>query len=372
MGSHLEERMQKDMNLILSKTVEMGKLVDNAINACQKLFKNDNRQLAYSIIISDQNVDQLEIELDKLCQEFLIKHQPVAGVLRFIYATIKIINELERIGDYAEGIARHYLNICDLEPQPSYENIVKIAKQSVPMVQKAMKSYEGTDCQLAKDTLKEENIVDETRFNTESELLSMHKNGEISSEMLSPLITIASRFERIADRACNICEEVWYICTGKEIKHNINIPFKVLFIDKRDACRAQMATAIGNSLGLHDFQFNSAGTAPEQIDSKTIEFMQKKGYDLSKQVSKDLNKIKDLDDYDILIALSKNAAKVFPDPPSKAIKITWEIKDPLKVKGKNKEINEEYEKTYKFINDHINGLISAINKQKVFQKEKKK
>ena len=372
MESKLEQHLQQDIDQILNKAIEMNNLIEIALNSCVKLFKTKNKQLAYSIIIGDQNIDQLEVELDKLCQVFLIRHQPVAGTLRFIYATIKIINELERVGDYSEGIARSYLNICDFEPQPSFENILKIANKAIPMYHDAFKAFKNKDCNLAKQTMKNEDAVDEIRFVTESDLITTHKKGKLPTEILSPLITISSRFERIADRACNICEEVWYVCTGEEIKHDIGGPIKVLFVDKRDACRAQMATAIGNRLGVNNFQFSSAGISPEKIDSKTAKFLEKKGYDITNKKSTSLDKLGELEQYDVIIALSKHATNVFPQPPAKTIRIAWEIKDPSRLKGSNKEVDAAYKKTFKFIEEHINGLIFAINNQKLFQKEKRK
>lgn len=368
----LEQQLQHDMDQIREKVAEMSKLVDIAISSCSKLFKKKNKQLAYSIIISDQNIDQLELELDKLCQAFLIRHQPVASILRFIYATIKINNELERIGDYAEGIARHYLNMCDIEPQPSFEQINQIAQKSLPMYRDAVKAFINNDCKLANQTMKNEDVVDEIRFKAESDLIGRHKSGDLPTEVFSQMITITSRFERIADRACNICEEVLYMCTGEQAKHDTSGPIKVLFIDKRDACRAQMATAIGNALGLKKYEFNSAGISPEEIDAKTIDFLKEKGYDISQKKSRNLNVITNLEDYDVLIALSKPATKVFPPPPAKNIQITWEIKDPSRLKGKKKDVEAAYEKTFEFIKEHITGLIFAINNQKLFEKEKRK
>ncbi|MGD8917131.1 MAG: PhoU domain-containing protein, partial [Syntrophobacterales bacterium] len=109
MSSRLEESLQRDIDQIRSKVIKMGTLAEGALRASLHALTQSDRQLAYSVILRDRYIDELEMELDRLCQEFLVRQQPAAGNLRFVYAVIKINNELERIGDYAESIARHFL-----------------------------------------------------------------------------------------------------------------------------------------------------------------------------------------------------------------------------------------------------------------------
>src|SRR6185369_12974081 len=91
------------------KVSEMGGLAEQALRDCLSALRNRNRQLAYTVILRDSRIDELEKEVDRLCLEFLVRQQPVAGPLRFAYSTIRINLELERVGDYAESIARQVL-----------------------------------------------------------------------------------------------------------------------------------------------------------------------------------------------------------------------------------------------------------------------
>src|SRR3954471_2213225 len=137
MQTHYEENLQRDIERIRKKVTDMGALAERALRSCMQALAQRNRQIAYSVVLRDQRIDELEKEIDRLCLEFLVRQQPVAGTLRFAYATIKINLELERVGDYAESIARQVLKISALEPQPSYDKFVAIANLSIPMLQQA-------------------------------------------------------------------------------------------------------------------------------------------------------------------------------------------------------------------------------------------
>ncbi len=108
MATHFEALLQQDLERIRLKVVEMGGLAERAILSSIRALLERDRQLAFAVILRDQYVDQAEKELDKLCLQFLVRYQPAASLLRFAYATIKVNLELERIGDYAEAIAREY------------------------------------------------------------------------------------------------------------------------------------------------------------------------------------------------------------------------------------------------------------------------
>src|SRR3954469_979092 len=102
----------------------MASLAETALKSCVAALGAKNRQLAYSVILRDQRIDELEKEIDRLCLEFIVRQQPVAGTLRFAYAAIKINLELERVGDYAESMARSVLNLSDMDVSFPHEPFV--------------------------------------------------------------------------------------------------------------------------------------------------------------------------------------------------------------------------------------------------------
>ncbi|MCL4709558.1 phosphate signaling complex protein PhoU [bacterium] len=360
MISHFEESLQRDMDLIRRKVIEMGNLAERALKASlQALIKSD-RKNAYSVILRDQYIDELEKELDRLCLEFLVRQQPVAGQLRFVYAVIKINNELERIGDYAESIARHTLTVTALSPLPPFDRFVEIANISIPMLRNAMQAFIDQNQELALATLEMEDRVDTIRNTINSELVHLREAGRLPLEALAPLMLIASRFERVADQSCNICEEVLYMCTGKYIKHQGVEVFRILFVDEGNASTSLMAEAIGNRLGISKFIFSSAGITPKPIDPGTVSFLQEKGVDISRQSSKYVNQIVNLEHYQVIVALSETAQTAFPPPPTKTVSIPWEVQDPSQAQGTPEEVHAVYEKTYSYLETHIRDLVQAI------------
>ncbi|MBI5445782.1 MAG: phosphate transport system regulatory protein PhoU, partial [Deltaproteobacteria bacterium] len=137
MPTHLEQSLQRDVDRLRAKVIEMCDLVDKALRDCVKALVENNRQLAYAVILRDDLIDEKEKELDRLCLEFLVRQQPVAGMLRLAYSTIKINQELEQVGDYAENIARQSLKLGDLPTEVPKDRFVEIANLSITMLRDA-------------------------------------------------------------------------------------------------------------------------------------------------------------------------------------------------------------------------------------------
>jgi phosphate transport system protein len=365
MASHYEATLQRDIDLIRSKVLEMSTLAEKALRDSLKAVVERNRQAAYSVVLRDQNIDELEKQIDRLCLEFLVRQQPVAGHLRFVYATIKINAELERIGDYAESIARQALKIAHLPEVPAAKRFEEIANFSIPMLRDAVRAFTDQNADLAKTTMVVEEKVDELRNQINAELLGMRQQERIPLEALTPLMTIARRFERVSDQAKNICEEVLYMCTGEYSKHKGTEVLRVLFVDEDNSCRSQMAEGIANSLGQPRLVFASAGIDPKPIDAATVKFMKEKGIDIARQHSKSVEQIPNLDHYQVIIALGKEAERVFPAPPTKTVSLGWTVEDPSKVTGSPEQVKGAYEASYRFICEHINDLAEAILGDKI-------
>jgi phosphate transport system protein len=356
----MEETLRRDIERIRSTVIKMGVLVEGALRASLHSLTERDRQLAYSVILKDRYIDETEKELDRLCQELLLRQQPVAGHLRFVYAVIKINNELERIGDYAESIARHYLTLSSMDADPHSHDVQEIANLSIPMLRNAIQAFANQDPELAKATMQLEDKVDQIRWRITNELSYLLEANKLTSAAFQCLMIITNRFERVADRACNVCEEVLYMCTGEEVKHKGKEVLRVLFVDHHDSCRGQMAKGIADSLALDRFYFQSGGISPLPVDPRTVSFMAGKNIDISQQLSKYLHQVLTLEKFQIFVSLCHEAEEAFPAPPTKMISIHWEISDPSRVEGSEEEKEAAYEKTFQALNSNIRDLVEAV------------
>ncbi len=361
MTTHLEQSLQRDINLIVEKVLEMAQRAEHALKLCLQALHGPNRQLAYSVILQDTHIDELEKQIDRLCLEFIVRQQPVAGNLRFVYAAIKINTELERIGDYAENIARHLLLIDNSESRPYCDRFAEIANMSIPMVHDAVQSFVRQDARLARETSLVEDRVDNVCHAIISEFLRAGHQGRIPVEDLIPLMMIARRFERVSDQARNICEEVLYMCTGEYMKHKGTEVFRILFVDDDNSCISQMAEGIGNSLNISELYFSSAGVDPRPVDLRAIGFLAGKGIDISRHVSKSLEQIPNLEHYQVIVGLTERAGfAAFPPAPTKAVALSWNVPNPAGMGGREEEIVAAYEKTCKYLDENIRDLAKAI------------
>ena len=358
--THYEEHLQRDLDSIRGKILEMARLADRALCDSLRALVERNLTLAYSVVLRDQHIDELEKEIDRLCLEFLVRQQPVAGHLRFAYATIKINLELERIGDYAESIARQVLKVSAYHDQLPLASFTALADVSVPMLRNAVKAFLEQDAKLALASMPDENRADALRNKLDAELLQMNQSGIIPLAALTPLQTIARRFERVADQAKNICEETLYMCTGENIKHRSSEMLRVLFVDENNSCRSQMAEGIANSLNQQGLLFSSAGLEARALDWRAVEFMKEKGLDITRQSSKSVNQIPNLEHYQVIIALAKSAKKVFPSTPTKTVGLDWNVEDPSSRPGSLADVREAYEETFQYINTHVRELVQAL------------
>jgi phosphate transport system protein len=358
--THYEETLQRDIERIRSKIRQMGNLAENALKTSMRALAERNRQVAYSVVVRDQRIDELEKEIDRLCLEFIVRQQPVAGTLRFAYATIKINSELERVGDYAESIARQVVILGGQEFDLPTERFTELAGRAIPMLHSAIEAFVSQDGALARRAMDAEELIDKMRHQLNADLVGMQQQGRIPLQALSPLMTIVNRFERVGDQAKSICQEVLYMCTGEYLKHSGSDLYRLVFVDEHNSCRSQMAEAIGNALGQPKFIFASAGLDARPIDPATITFLKEKGLDISRHSSKALDQIPHLDHYQIIVALAKEAQRVFPPPPTKAVCLDWAVRDPSTVKGSPAETRAAYQETYDFLAAHVQDLVEAV------------
>jgi phosphate transport system protein len=362
MPTRLEESLERDIDRIRQEVLAMSSLAERALRDGVEALAGRDRQRAYAVVLRDQYIDEKEKEIDRLCLEFLVRQQPVGMHLRLAYSTIKINLELERVGDYAESVARQILRLSDLPapPEPILERIVEMADLAIPMLHDSIEAFVRQEPELAKKVIVSEPAVDALLGKLNVELIEALREQRILPEMMEPLVTIGRRFERVADQARNVCMETLYMCTGEYAKHPGAETFRVLFVGEHNACRSQMAEAIAQSLGQPKFIFSSAGLDPRALDPRTAAFMKDQGFDLSRMAPKAIYQVPNLDHYQVIVGVAREAQQAFPRSPRKMVYVDWSIDDPSRVKGSPEEVHAAYEATFRFLSRHVRDLVGAV------------
>lgn len=357
---HYEEALQKDVAHIRGQVRRMGQLCENAIRQCVEALRTRDRKLAYSIIIRDQWIDQLEKEIDQLCLEFVVRRQPVASLLRFAYGTIRVNLELERVGDYAESIAHQLLKLKNARVPIPVERYEAIATLSIRMLHESVEAFVKQDAELARRATAAEATVDMMKRDLNRDLVALFRENQMSFEELNALMMATRRFERVSDQASNICGEALYMCTGEYARHVGAEAFHVLFVDRYNAGASQMAEAIGKALNQPKFVFASAGTEPRPMDPRMADWMTAKGLDVSHAVPRAVTEVANLASFPIVIPLDPVARKNFPPYTHKITFIEWGVQDPATATGSAEEMQAACEKAYTFLTEQITDLVNAI------------
>jgi len=205
----------KKLREIQDDILAMGSMVGKAVLRSIEALKNRDMQLAQQIIADDRKINQKRFEIEEKCVELIATQQPMASDLRIILAVLNIIAEVERIGDYAEGIAKIAVMIGNEPPLKPLIDIPRMADQTVDMLRRSLDAFVNRDAEAAKKISTEDDTIDHLYDQVFRELLVFMAEDPKTITRATRLIWVAHNLERAADRITNICERVVYVVTGK-------------------------------------------------------------------------------------------------------------------------------------------------------------
>ncbi|MBV8634077.1 MAG: phosphate signaling complex protein PhoU [Burkholderiaceae bacterium] len=220
-GEHSSKQFDQDLEDIRSKVLLMGGLVESQFSDAIGCLRTGNSEQAEQIIKADENVNRLEVTLDDSCSHLIVRRQPAANDLRTIMATIKVITDLERIGDEATKIARAAMNIQGrgVTTINQYGTIRVMAQSTANMLREALDSFARLDEKHAAQIIGKDEVVDhEFRSIMRNMITFMMEDPRTISAALDTL-WVAKAIERIGDHCKNIAEYVIYVVEGKDIRH---------------------------------------------------------------------------------------------------------------------------------------------------------
>ena len=213
----MRDAFLKQLEELHKMLAEMGNLCESMIDGAYEALMNMDREQAAKILAADANVDLKERDIESKCLKLLLEQQPVASDLRTISSTLKMITDLERIGDQASDIVENARYIQG-DTYESNLHIRDMAEATRKMVTDSIDSFVKRDLELARKTMKEDDVVDELFNKVKTELIGLIGEDSSKGEMCLDLLMIAKYFERIGDHATNIAEWVEYSITGVHIE----------------------------------------------------------------------------------------------------------------------------------------------------------
>jgi phosphate transport system protein len=360
MIEHLHERVQHDLEAISRRLRRMSELVLKALEDAIDAFAGRDRKLANSVILVDYRIDSLERHVDRLCQEFLVRHMPVAKQLRYIISAVKVNAELERLGDYAEAIARRSVTLSQHDQLPERERIIQMARLAFSMLRQAVQAFLDGDDERATRVFELDRQIDLT--NAELWQALAHPAAPLADLTVHfVLLGVLNRIERVADRACNIAEEAIYAQRGEVVRHVLRHDMRVLFFDDTNACRGQIAEGIARTLAPTHFLFSSAGVEPaDAIDPGTLRLMNRHGVDMSRHRPKRLADLGRIDDFHVVVTLTPQSAVKLPAMPYGGIEFNWDIADPSQVTGTPADVERAYAAVYEDLHTKIEELVESM------------
>ena len=215
MRSHFDEQLA----LLNKELIEMGALCEEVIELASRALAEGNKSLAVQIAPIDAQIDQKERTIESMCLRLLLQQQPVAKDLRQISAALKMITDMERIGDQAADIAE-LTRFVRLPDGPGRQRIEEMSKAVIRMVTDSVDSFVKRDLELAREVCREDDQVDDLFNQVKKELIGLIAADADSGELWLDLIMVAKYLERIGDHATNVAEWVEYSITGNHPSNN--------------------------------------------------------------------------------------------------------------------------------------------------------
>ena len=215
----MRNRFDRQLKKLNDELIDMGSMIEKSIEKALVALVTQNVEKAQEVITFDLEIDRQEREIKSLCMKLLLQQQPVARDLRLISSALKMITDMERIGDQAADIAELAIFMAEKPYIKELKHITQMGQETMVMVVTSVDAFVEKDLEKAQEVLTHDDIVDQLFDAVKSELIEMiHQNKEIG-EQATDLLMVAKYFERIGDHATNIAEWVIYSITGEHEKN---------------------------------------------------------------------------------------------------------------------------------------------------------
>lgn len=220
---HTDREYESELERLRDRVLMMGARVEEMLEHAMKAFVERDTELGSATLSSDRLIDQLELEIDELSLRMLARRQPVASDLRFITTTLKLVTDLERIGDLGVNICERVVELGSDPPLSATASVTKMADVAREMLHDALDAFVAGDAEKAAQVIERDRTVDTYYAQLFPELVGMMMADPQSVYRATRLQSIAKYLERIADHATNLAEMVVFMVKGKDVRHSVGL-----------------------------------------------------------------------------------------------------------------------------------------------------
>ena len=212
----MRSKFDEQLKILNQEMMFMGSMIEDSIQKAIDALMSQDKELARKIMESDSDVDHEQKKIEGICFNLLMQQQPVARDLRGISAAMKMVTDMERIGDHASDISEITIMLADKPYVLEQDDIKKMASETVLMLIRSIEAYVKKDMEKAKKVIKHDDVVDDLFDKVKSEIIEMIRKEPEDGEQATDMLMIAKYFERIGDHATNIAEWVIFALDDKK------------------------------------------------------------------------------------------------------------------------------------------------------------
>ena len=212
----MRAKFDEQLHMLNQEMMHMGSMIEDKIQKAIEALIGQNSALAKEIMEADNEVDREQKKIENICFNLLMQQQPVARDLRVISAAMKMVTDMERIGDHAADISEMTVMMSDTPYVADLEDIKKMASETVLMLIRSIEAYVEKDMLKAQSVIDHDDIVDDLFNKNKQDLIELIQKNPAVSEQAADMLMVAKYFERIGDHATNLAENIIFALDDKK------------------------------------------------------------------------------------------------------------------------------------------------------------
>lgn len=355
--SHYEERLERDLSEIRGRLDRIGDRVQRAVRDSVRAFSAFDRGLANITILRDRAINHGIRHIDRLCHEFVVRHVPSAGPLRWVSSVLRMNVALERVGDYAVAIARETVQLSKPPSGSLVGDVERVGFAADRILTDSLAAFRQGDEALARATIGAVREVDEVFKSGFHDLVSAAEGQERAPRDLFLLLTVLRMLKRVADQGANICQLTLFVVAG-EIKEKKF--FRILFVDERNDCLSLLAQAHGSKAFPESASYSSGGWDPApEIPPVVLEYLDSRGFDTDGLRPRPLAPRDEKGrHYHVIVGLGADPAQRLATVPYLTATLEWDVGPIPQLDAP--DATEQLERAHQSIAEEIRALMELL------------